>query len=57
MGLSQEHSDSECGALTHFSVSLAHGNINIKEPYNQDIREQITTTFLTKDRLEIPKST
>ena len=33
-------------------MSLAHKHINLKEPYNQDIKEQATTIFLKKeDRL------
>ena len=32
LSLSQDSSDSECSALTHFSMSLAHGCVNLKEP-------------------------
>ena len=40
---------SECSALTHFSMSLDHKYVNLKEPYNQDIKEQVTTiNFLKK---------
>ena len=41
-------SNSECSALTHFSMSLAHKCGNLKEPYNQDIKEQVTTKFFLK---------
>ena len=37
--LSQDPSNSECSALTHFSKSLARKYINLREPYNQDIKE------------------
>ena len=39
MGLSQDSSSSECSALTRFSMSLASNYINLKEPFNQDIKE------------------
>ena len=42
LGLSQYPSSSECSALTHFSISLVHKYINLKEPYNQGIKEQVT---------------
>ena len=34
-------------------MSLAHKCVNLKEPYNQDIKEQVTTNFFLKkeDRL------
>ena len=32
LSLSQGSSDSECSALTHFSMSLARGYVNLKEP-------------------------
>ena len=52
LGLSQGPSNSECSALSYFYMSLAHKHINLKEPYNQDIKEQATTIFLKKeDRL------
>ena len=38
-----DSSDSECSALTHFSMSLAHIYVNLKEP--QDIKEQVTSNF------------
>ena len=46
-----DSSDSECSALTHFSMSLAHIYVNLKEP--QDIKEQVTSNFFLKkeDRL------
>ena len=43
LGLRQDASDSECSALTYFSMSLAHKNVSPKEPYNQDIKEQVIT--------------
>ena len=49
-GLNQDRSDSECSALTYFSMSLAHKYVNIKEPYNQDIKEQVTTTNWLKKK-------
>ena len=42
LGLSQYPSSSECSALTHFSISLVHKYVNLKEPYNQGIKEQVT---------------
>ena len=46
-----DSSDSECSALTHFSMSLARIYVNLKEP--QDIKEQVTSNFFLKkeDRL------
>ena len=41
LGLSQDPSDYECGALSHFPMSLAHKYVNLKEP--QDIKEHVTT--------------
>ena len=47
--LSQDPSNSECSALTHFSMSLADKYVNLKELYNQNIKEQVTTiTFFKK---------
>ena len=47
LGLRQDTSDSECSALSYFSLSLAHKYLRLKEP--QDIKEQVTTkTFLKK---------
>ena len=43
LGLSQDPSNSECSALIHFSMSLAHKYVNLKVPYNHDIEEQVTT--------------
>ena len=43
LGLSQDYSNSECSAITYFSMSLAHKYVNLREPYNQDIKEQVTT--------------
>ena len=37
--LSQDPFNSECSALTHFSMSLARIYVSLKEPYNQDIKE------------------
>ena len=49
LGLSQDPFDSECSALIHFFMSLVHKYVYLKEPYNQDIKEQVTTkTFLKK---------
>ena len=39
LGLYQDSSDSECSAITHFSMSLAHKYVNLKEAYNLDINE------------------
>ena len=32
LSLSQDSSDCECSVLTHFSMSLARGYVNLKEP-------------------------
>ena len=49
MGLSQDPSDFECTAFTYISMSLAHKYGNLKEPYNQGKKEQVTTkSFLKK---------
>ena len=48
--MSQDPSDSECNALNHFSMSLAHKYVNIKEPYNQDIKEQVINKSFKKRR-------
>ena len=37
--LTHDPFNSECRTLTHFSISLAQTNVNLKEPYNQDIKE------------------
>ena len=57
--MSQDPSDSECSALAHFSMSLARKYVNPKEPYNQDIKEQITTIIFLKkeDRLYMKSPT
>ena len=38
-------------------MSLAHKYVNLKEPYNQDIKEQVTTKFFKKDRLYMKSPT
>ena len=38
-------------------MSLAHKYVNLKETYNQDIKEQVTTKFLKKDRLYMKSPT
>ena len=43
LGLSQDPSSSECSTLTHFSMILALKYVNLEEPYNEDIKEQVTT--------------
>ena len=48
LGLSQDPSDSECSTLTHFSMSLAHKYVNLREP--QDIKEQATTKKVLKKK-------
>ena len=50
MGLNQDPSDSECNALTYFSMSLAHKYVNLKEPYNQDIKEPVTAKNVLKKK-------
>ena len=57
LGWSQDPSNSKCSVLTHFSMSLAHKYVNLKEPYNQDIKEQVTTKFFKKDRLYMKSPT
>ena len=59
LGVSQDPSDSESSASTHFSMSLAHKDINLKEPYKQDIKEQVTTKTFLKQKTglhEIPNT-
>ena len=47
--MSQDPSHSDYSALTHFFMSMSHKYINLKESYNQDIQEQVTTkNFLKK---------
>ena len=48
LGLSQDPSDSECSALTHFSMNMARKSVNLKEPCNQDIKELVTTIIFLK---------
>ena len=43
MKLIEDPSNSECSALNQFAMSLAYKYVNLKEPYNQDIKEQGTT--------------
>ena len=50
LGLSQHPPNSECSALTHFSLNLVHKYVNLKEPYNQDIKKQITTKIFFKKK-------
>ena len=45
MKLIEDPSYSECSTLPQFSMSLAHKYVNLKEPYNQDIKEQATTNL------------
>ena len=46
----QDPSHSEFSALTHLFMSLVHKYVNLKEPYNQGIKEQVTTkTFFKKN--------
>ena len=46
--MSQDPSDSKYITLTHFSISLAQKYVNLKEPYNQDIKESVTTIIFLK---------
>ena len=48
--MSQGLSDSECSVLTYFSNGLAHKYVNLKEPYNQGIKEQATTKNFFKKK-------
>ena len=52
LGLSQDLFDSECSAFTYFSMSLARKYVNLKEPYNQDIKEQVTTIIFLKKKTD-----
>ena len=45
--LNQDHSDSECSALTHFSKGLTY-YATLKESYNQDINGQVVTKNIQK---------
>ena len=46
--LNQDPSDSESSALSHLSMTLAHKYVNLKELYNQDIKELVTTKNVLK---------
>ena len=50
LSLSKDPSYSEYSTLTYFSMSLAHKYVNLKEPYNQDIKEQVTTKNFFKKK-------
>ena len=50
LGLSQDLSDSEYSAVTHFSMSLAYKYVNLKEPYNQDIKGHVTIKIFLKKK-------
>ena len=49
-GLNQDPSDSECSALTLFSMTLTHTHVNLKEPYNQDNKELVTNKYFSKNK-------
>ena len=49
-GLSHDPSDSECSALTLFSMTLTHTHVNLKEPYNQDNKELVTNKYFSKNK-------
>ena len=53
LGLSQDPSDSECSALTHFSMNLDRKYVNLKEPYDQDIKEYVTTIVFLKKKTDL----
>ena len=57
--MSQDPSDSEYNALTYFSTFLAHKYVNLKGPYNKNIKEQVITKFFLKkeDRLFMKSQT
>ena len=56
--MSEDPVDSECNALTDFSMSLARKYVNLKEPCNKDIKEQVTTIiFLEKKTLYMKSPT
>ena len=57
--MSQDPSHSKYSALTQFSMSLTHRHANLKEPYNQDIKEYVTTImfFKKEDRLYMKSTT
>ena len=50
LGLRQDPSDSEYSALTQFSMSLSYKYINLKEPYNQDIKGHVITKIFLKKK-------
>ena len=50
--MNQDPSDFECSTLTYFSMSLDHKYVNLKEPYNQDIKEQVTTKNVLKKKTD-----
>ena len=50
LGLSHDPSDSECSALTYFSMSLAYKYVNLKELYNQDSKNRSTLWSFQKRR-------
>ena len=52
VGLSQDPSDSEFGTLTHFFMSLAGKYVNLKVPYNEGIRELVTTKLFLKKKAD-----
>ena len=56
LGLSQDPSSSECSALTHFSMSLARKYVYLKEPYNKDIKGQVTTIVLLKKKTDFTRN-
>ena len=49
-GLNQDPSDCQCSTLTNFSESLVHKWANLKEPYNLDMKEQVTTKNILKKK-------
>ena len=56
--MSQDPLNSECSALIHFSMSLARKYVHLKEPYNQDIKEQVAAIiFFKKDRFYMKSPT
>ena len=50
--MSQDPSDFEFTILTHFSMSLRHKYVNLKEPYNQEIKEKVTTIIFLKKKID-----
>ena len=43
--MNQDPSNSECSTLTHLSMTLTHKYVNLEEPYNEDIKELVTTNI------------